>query len=121
MGREGFIAFTAGMGIFLLVVIVGITGATRWLPATFVNIPHRDYWLAPERRAATCALLFRFGLWLGSLSLLFLTGVQWLVVQANLPESHQRLDPAHLAGIDGPFLLGTILWIILLKRSFAKP
>ena len=33
-------------------------------PPNMVNVPRREYWLAPERRSQTAMLLFRHMLWL---------------------------------------------------------
>ena len=37
------------------------------MPARFVNVPHRDYWLAPQQRAKTFAWLGSMLCWLGAL------------------------------------------------------
>ncbi len=42
-------------------------------PAGFVNIPHRQYWLAPE----TAAYLVRYSLWLACLSVLLCIGIEY--------------------------------------------
>lgn len=34
-------------------MMVGIAYGIRYLPASAINIPNREYWLQPERRAAT--------------------------------------------------------------------
>ena len=66
-------------------------GAVGYVPVSFINLPHRDYWLAPERRRATSAVMLRFGLWLACLMVLFFTALYGLVVQANSPGYGQHL------------------------------
>ena len=53
MTRDGYLAFSLAFSTLLPVIVAGAVG---WLPRLFprsVNVPNRDYWLAPERRAAT--------------------------------------------------------------------
>src|SRR5215813_8923472 len=53
MQREGYLTFSLTFATVLPAIVAGIVG---WLPRIFpryVNIPHRDYWLEPERRAST--------------------------------------------------------------------
>ena len=53
MTRDGYLRFMLAFATVLPVVIVAMIG---WLPRVFprgINIPHRDLWLAPERRGAT--------------------------------------------------------------------
>jgi hypothetical protein len=85
-----------------------------------LNLPHRDYWLAPERRAQTLAFLCAHGLWFAACVALFLAYVHWLVVEAN------RLDPPRLstgamhAGL-AAFFIALIAWLAVLHRRFRKP
>lgn len=61
------------------------------LPDRFVNLPHRDYWLAPKRRAETLAWLGSMLFCLGTLMQAFLIFAFREVWRANLatkPELH---------------------------------
>src|SRR2546427_7634657 len=42
----------------------GLGYVVRFLPVNSINIPNRNYWLAPERRVVTFDFLFRHLLWL---------------------------------------------------------
>lgn len=100
--------------IFLLLSLV-----MRWLPAGLFNLPHRNYWLAPERRAQTVSVISRQLIWIGCLMILFLAGIYWLTIQAN------RATPAQLPmglflPLLGAFLAGTIIWSIVFIRRFSK-
>lgn len=101
--------------IFLLLAL-----AMEIMPAGAFNLPNRDYWLAPERRAQTVAVISRMVLWIGCLMVLFLAGIFGLTMEAN------HLTPPHLpmnlflAPLIG-FLAGTGVWTILFLRRFKKP
>lgn len=92
----------------------------RALPAGSFNLPHRDYWLAPERRAETVATISGQLMWMGCLMVLFLAGIYWLTIEAN------RLTPPHLPmqsflALLISFLAATGVWMVLFLRRFFKP
>jgi hypothetical protein len=72
-------AVVAGMPPF----IAGAFGAVRLLPAELINLPNKDYWLAPERRAESLGWIARAGFWFASAEAAFLIAIHLLVVQAN--------------------------------------
>src|SRR6185295_9706960 len=57
MSRTSYLLVEAALAIGLPLFIVGISSLTRVLPARLWNLPHREYWLAPERRKQTSAWL----------------------------------------------------------------
>jgi serine/threonine-protein kinase len=83
MQRSEYLAFSLTFSAVLPLVIVAIVG---WLPRLFpasVNLPNRDYWLAPERSAATFETVAVWAILLGALLSIFMAGVHWLILQAN--------------------------------------
>ena len=110
-----FEILTAVPAIFLvLALVMGV------MPAGAFNLPHRDYWLAPERRAQTIALVSRQLIWMGCLMVLFLAGVFWLTIQANRLASPQ-LPMAGFLVLLVAFLTATAVWTIRFLRRFFKP
>jgi len=72
--------------IEVVVVAVGLLlarFATR-IPAGALNIPNRDYWLAPERRAETLQFVWTQVLWMEVATLAFLILVAEVLFRANL-------------------------------------
>ena len=81
--RAGYVAL---MGTLTLVVPLVAWLSLAWLPRRWprlLNLPHRDYWFAPERRDATLDRLGRFGLALGFAALALMVSVHAGVVDAN--------------------------------------
>jgi hypothetical protein len=119
MTRDGYRQF---MLFFVVVFPLVLTGLIGWLPRRFpraINIPNRDYWLAPSRREESLAFLARHALWFGCMLVVFLAGVHWLVVRAN------TVNPPRLA--NGPFLAMLVVflafmgvWTVALLRRFRK-
>jgi uncharacterized membrane protein len=81
-------AFFFGLQAFVLVVVTAcfaiLPAAIEGLPPRLVNLPNKDYWLAPERRAATMASISSALTWFGCAVLAFLLAVTWLVIRVNL-------------------------------------
>jgi len=120
MSREMCVGFTLGLGILLPAFVIGMMGGAGKIPVSFINLPHRDYWLAPERRKAAVAILLRYSLWFASLNVLFVTGIHWLIVQANASATERHLSGVGLAIVLGGFLAGTAIWLRLLLRHFSR-
>jgi uncharacterized membrane protein len=90
------------------------------LPPDLINMPHRAYWLAPERRAGTLASLNSFGA--------FLFGVILLAVQAGFEISAYAnlktpivFNASLMMAIMAASLVLVILMLILLVLSFRLP
>jgi serine/threonine-protein kinase len=70
----------------LIVLLVSIPPQVLFLflPANLINMPNRDYWLAPERRAKTIDTLNSFGAMLFGVILLVIQAAFEISVYANL-------------------------------------
>ena len=119
MSRTAHLWFTTGLGLGLPGAVVGICYAIRFFPVGLLNIPHRDYWMAPERRGATYDFIFHHSLWLACLAVAFVIGIHLSIVQAN------KVFPPMLASgslmiILVGFVTGVVVWSFLLLRRFFK-
>jgi len=119
MPRGQYVAFM--MAVVLLVpLLLFFTGrlASR-LPAKFVNLPNRHYWLAPERRAATLESLGTFGEWAAYATLGFLCLLHWFVVRANL-QHPPRLEQSPLVGATALLFLALFIGMVIVLRRFVR-
>ncbi len=81
--RENFaLLYWSVLGIVLL-IFLGITYLLPSLPASLINIPHRDYWMSPEHREQTIRTLQYFFWWFNNLTLALLLVILHLSIQAN--------------------------------------
>jgi len=120
MTREGYRLYLLAFAIGFTCFIVAMVGVVPRLFPAAVNVPHRAYWLAPERRAAAAAYLLAHACLLGVLIQATIAGAHWLVREAN------GVSPARLAA--GPFvaLLAAFFvlfsaWLVVLFRRFRRP
>jgi hypothetical protein len=119
MPRSADLILFGGLGVGLPLFLAALSLLTGLVPDRLVNLPHREYWLAPERRAQTRAYISRQTIWISCLMLLFLSGIHGLVIQAN------RVTPPDLPMnlfwmLVGGFLAGVASWSIIFIRHFTK-
>jgi hypothetical protein len=77
------------------------------------NLPHRDYWLSPERRNDTCRRLFELGLWLAFAITLLFGSLYESVLKAN------QLRPSQLPEEYWVLLVPSLLIMAIALLSFA--
>ena len=117
MTRSAHLLFTGGFGLSFPLLFSGLCFCLRHFPPRLINIPHRDYWFAPGRRAESCAFLFRHSLWLSCLWLLFVAAVSLQILEANRT-NHACLSPTFVLALTATFITGLGGWILLLFRRF---
>jgi len=120
MSRAAHMKFMAVFGTVFPFGIVTVCYLVRFLPDALINIPHRDHWLAPERRSASLQQLFRHSLWFACLGTGFMAGVHLLVLRANTQQP-PRLSVALMLIVTGYFIIGLLWWIVSLLRRFRLP
>lgn len=98
--------------------MAGTAAIIRITPTNLVNLPHREYWLAPERREATIGAVERFGFVMAGLTSLLFLAIHLLTVAAN------ESQPAVLSGVVwwllGAFLAATGGMVFMLYKRFAR-
>jgi hypothetical protein len=99
-----FTALLVGLPLF----IVFVSSVTSVLPVRFINLPNREYWLAPERQAETLFYLRNQGIRFGIILTLFLCFVHWLVVEANAHSPALFPESLFFIGM-AAFLVGLVI------------
>jgi uncharacterized membrane protein len=118
MTKAAYARFQVGLTGFLALLFLGIGKLMTLLPDDAINLPNRDYWLAPARRARTVAIMksemHRFGCAMVAFSL----GIQEAVIRANISQSF-RLGSLFFVCLVG-FLGFTTVWTIGFYRRFRR-
>jgi len=116
-----------GQYIILGLIVLGLPGfllalaaVLPRLPLALVNVPHKEYWFAPERRAASWRYLRTWMVWMVDLSLLFVALLFQAMYQANAQGPEPRLGGLFWFTM-GLFLAGTLFLVVLLYRHFRLP
>lgn len=116
-------AFLEIFGLVFNIVAVlfcGLALLLRRIPDSMMNLPNKDYWLAPERREQTMARLTDQMFFTGAMTLILLDALFFLTMKANLTTSPTLPATLMWAMIIG-FIVINIAWIVSMLRSFRLP
>jgi hypothetical protein len=120
MTRIGYQVFYCALMTFMVVVTYG---SLTWLPARFphlLNLPSRDYWMAPQRRVATLATLRAFGVAMALLTVTLLVAIHLLVVDAH-DRTPPTLHEAAVFAIVGAFVALLVALLVAIYMRFRTP
>jgi hypothetical protein len=90
------------------------------VPVSLINLPNKDYWLAPERKEESLRFLEREMEWIGVMTVGFIALVLHLAIRANLNPEH-RLENGAFVTLLVVFLVATSWWVVRLYRRFPNP
>ena len=99
-------------------ISVGISILSRRF-SHLINLPNRDYWLAPPRLNDSLDFLGAHGHRLGRLVIVLMTGLHYVVLVANRAEP-AALSQSWFIAIFLGFILALGLWVLALYRRFLK-
>jgi uncharacterized membrane protein len=118
MTRNAQLGWQIGTVTFVAALLQGIAMLQPRLPTAFINVPNRDYWLAPSRRAASDARIGNMVRSIGCLVLLFFIALFHLVYLANLSPA-PRLSPV-LGSLSALLLLAIVGIVATTVLHFAR-
>lgn len=118
MPRESFFTFLALLGGGVTVLLLLVPALLRIMPVGCINLPHRDYWLAPERRVESLGYI---AIWFGWIAIA--TGALLVVlldqtIRANVAGT--SLDALVVNGSLAIYFFGTMGSLVFFTRRFSK-
>jgi uncharacterized membrane protein len=113
-----FAAISVGVELAMFLLLLAIPSMIHKSPTGAINLPNREYWLAPERRAATVATLTSFIEWFMVATSALVSGVFVLIARANLEAGRLGWSANALMIL---YLVFTLSWAISLTRAFRAP
>jgi uncharacterized membrane protein len=117
MSRSGYLLFMLAFAVILpLVIVLSMSAVPRW-KAGGINIPNRDYWLDPTRREATLKYIAAHACWLGSLMVVFITAIHFLLIEANATQP-PRLPFQLFVTTVVLFVVALLAWMAMLALHF---
>jgi uncharacterized membrane protein len=115
--RGSFVALDLGITGLLAVVFLGISLVSRSVKSESVNLPNKEYWMAPERRGQTVDFLARAFLWFGAATMLLMLDVFGQVFRFNLSPSRGLAHPAASLAV---YVCAALAWVAVFFRRFAR-
>lgn len=116
--RSSFVLFFAGMFALLWFLFELISLAIRRAPASLINMPKKDYWLAPERRDATFddfeARMRIFGV----ATVLLLIFMLYLVLRFNAGDTHAFTSAPVVALV--VYIAFSLAWLVAMALRYAR-
>ena len=97
--KEAFLALYALVVPFMVGLFLVVPALIARLPLSLINLPNKEYWLAPERRRQTSVTIQSYLSALGNAVVAFVLIAFQLVIRANLSP---------------PPLLSPAMWLLLL-------
>ena len=117
--KNAFFALYCGLVAMTAVLGFATPKLVARAPASLINLPNKDYWLAPERRAETLAYLGCQMTWFATATLALLIATIELAIRANLAQEH-RISSATLWVLLGAYGVFTLDWILRLISKFQR-
>jgi hypothetical protein len=110
MPREMFLYLQVALFAFIALMSFGVPKLVGAVPMSLINLPNKEYWFAPERRASTVRYFAGQFAWLGCAMVTLFIAVDDLIFRATL-STPQVLDNRHFLLVLAIFLGFMALWI----------
>jgi hypothetical protein len=117
MTRGSYESFMLLFVVVLPLVLVFVPTISLDNPKAGIRLPNKEYWLAPERQAETIAFLRQHMARFGSMLVVFLCYIHWLVIRANTLVPPQMPASWVIGGIV-VFVISALIWTNMLLRRF---
>lgn len=114
-----FVVYALILGVAALVGYL-VPRSIAKKPPERINLPNKEYWLAPERRAETLAFFERYFAWYSCVLLLILVLAMGLAIQANFT-SPPRMATGPIVSVIAGFVVFNVAWVVQLMRHFSNP
>jgi serine/threonine-protein kinase len=87
--KQQFVGMVIGTLALITATLVPLTLFVHVAPRILINLPNKEYWMAPNREAETRKVIARWGLWFAAATLWMLALVFHEVMVANLRQPPQ--------------------------------
>jgi uncharacterized membrane protein len=116
MPREAFFADLALLGGGFIVLLLLTPALLRLLPDSLINMPHRDYWLAPERRNESFGYIAIWFGWAAIATSVLLVVMLDLTLRANIRGTGLNAIAVSISLV--LYLIGILISLVFFYRKF---
>lgn len=117
--KNAFFAVLATVTALAAVLVLVVPRIVTILPAQYVNLPNKEYWLAPERVRDSREFMMQWFGWFGCALYAVLCFAFDYAVKSNLPGA-QPSSPTGLFGVLGAFAVFSVVASLRFMKRFGK-
>lgn len=119
MDKTAFMCVYAGVVVFIALLFFAMSLVMQKIPAWMLNLPNKDYWLAPQRRDDTYRWLGASMMWIGNATLLFIIACMQITFLTNL---RPAWNPSQTFMVTiCAFVAVTLVWTGVYFYRFRRP
>jgi uncharacterized membrane protein len=119
MPKSDFFLFLLPAGLLIAVIAFLSPKLMAILPPNMINLPNKDYWLAPERRAETVQYFEAALSWFGCAIFSLILFTFYIAAQASLNPS-RGFDSTSMFIALGAFFAFLIFWLVRITSHFFR-
>jgi uncharacterized membrane protein len=116
--KAEFFGVMFGMMALMGLVFLGMPKMISRVPANWISLPYRDYWLSEERRADTMRFIDDQMSWLGVATMLLIVATTQFTIDANL-RHHPEL-PLRFMWVVWVYLGYSLAWTVYFILHFVR-
>jgi uncharacterized membrane protein len=117
--KTAFFGVFVGVGVLAVVVGFGIPRLIAAMPPQLINLPNKQYWLAPEHLTETMSFLKADFAWFGCAVFLLMILAFDYAIQSNLHPDN-RPNASRMWYILAGFLVFVVAWMIRMFTRFGR-
>lgn len=117
--KPGFFTVFVSVSVLAAVIGFGFPRIISAMPPQRINLPNKQYWLAPDRLVETQAFLNNYFAWFGCAVFLIIILTFDYAIKSNL-NPQNRPDISRMWYILAGFLAFVVVWIIRLLTRFLR-
>lgn len=117
MAKGSFIVFEIVIFGVLLVEFLGLPWFIQQMPDSWINLPNKAYWLAPQRRSQAFSIFRQYFQWFGVALMAMLICVNQLVYRANVTRAN---FDSSIWLLLAAFFVFVAIWLVKFISVFRK-
>lgn len=120
MLKADFFKFFPAVGLVVAAIALLSPKLMAVLPPSMINLPYKDYWLAPERRSSTVQYFEAALAWFGCAIFSLLSFAFYCAIQANLHPGRGFDSSSFLIALGG-FFAFVLFFVFRISAHFFRP
>jgi uncharacterized membrane protein len=118
--KQAFFTVLVGVTVLCVLLGFGLASLIGIMPVRLINLPNKQYWLAPEHRVETLDWLKAYFGWFACALYVLMIVVYDYAAQSNLHPDH-RPGVARLVYTLVGFLAFLVIWLVRMFTRFGRP